>query len=55
MADKLYTTQIHHSFNGDTFFPEISGTEWNETERVHNQPDDKNEWAYTFINYSKKK
>lgn len=28
LADTLYITQIHHTFEGDTFFPEIKSSEW---------------------------
>ena len=28
LATRLYITQIHHAFEGDTWFPEINITEW---------------------------
>lgn len=40
LADKLYLTYIHHSFDGDTYFPEVNMAEWRETSREDHQPDD---------------
>lgn len=55
LADKLYVTYIHHSFEGaDAFFPPIDQLQWNEISRIDNQLDDKNLYAYTFIIYEKK-
>jgi len=54
LATKLYTTKIHHNFEGDTHFPEISENEWEETERENHFADEKNQWDYTFINYKRK-
>ena len=40
LADKLYVTKIHHHFEGDTWFPEISNTEWVEGLSEENEPDE---------------
>lgn len=32
-VDKLYITIVHRDFTGDTFFPEIDFSEWEEIER----------------------
>lgn len=29
-ADKLYVTKIDHEFDGDTYFPEVDYSEWDE-------------------------
>lgn len=54
IATDLFITQIHHSFEGDTFFPEIPDADWEEVSRERNEPDEKNEWSYSFIHYRKK-
>ena len=42
IADRIYLTKVHHSFEGDTFFPEINMNEWNEISRLDFEPDEKN-------------
>ncbi len=53
-ASKLYITKIHHTFEGDTFFPEIDYNEWTETSSERHPADEKNPWDYSYINYQKK-
>ncbi len=53
-ATDLYVTQIHHQFEGDTWFPEISEKEWMEVSREKVKADEKNVWDYSFIRYTKK-
>ncbi len=55
LATKLYITQIHHKFEADTWFPEINIKEWDQESREDVEPDEKNEWSYSFINYSRRK
>lgn len=47
LADVLYLTEIHGEFEGDTFFPEFSAEEFEETERM----DIAGDVPYTFVNY----
>jgi dihydrofolate reductase len=51
LADTIYLTEVHHSFEGDTFFPEIDTILWEETAREDHQPDEKNAYAYSFVTY----
>ncbi len=56
IADKMYLTYVHHSFeDADTFFPEIDLTLWEETEKQDFPADEKHAYPYTFINYQRKK
>lgn len=48
-ADKIYLTQIHHSFAGDAFFPQLNTNEWKEIERKKGIVDEKNKFAHDFI------
>ncbi len=49
LADRLYLTFIHHSFEGDTFFPKFDINDWQETSREDYQPDEKNLYPYSFV------
>lgn len=49
LANRVELTQIHHDFDGDTFFPEIEMNNWQETKREDFLPDEKNLFSYSFI------
>ncbi|MEH3115605.1 dihydrofolate reductase [Pedobacter terrae] len=44
----LYLTTIHHSFEADTFFPEIDRKEWKVISIEPHKADEKNKYNYTF-------
>lgn len=46
---RLYVTQIHQDFVGDTYFPQMDMNDWQEAERVDHEPDEKNVYRYSFI------
>jgi len=48
-ADKLYLTQIHQDFEGDTFFPIINQVEWQEVSRETIKNDPRVNFSYSFI------
>lgn len=50
-AMQLYVTRIHHSFEGDTWFPEIDLHEWKEVNREDFDANQDNHYAYSFIKY----
>lgn len=54
LADKLYLTKVHHSYEGDTHFPEIGG-EWKEISREDFNRGEKFEYPFSFIVYERKK
>jgi dihydrofolate reductase len=55
LADKLYITRVHHSFeNADTFFPEIREDEWVLTEETYFREDEKHVYPYSFHTYLRK-
>lgn len=48
LADKIYLTTVHQSFEGDAYFPEIDENTWLETEKETHLADEKNGFDYTF-------
>lgn len=56
IADKLYITIVHHSFDAaDTFFPEFDFEDWRETARTEYIKDDKNPYLHTILIYTRRK
>ena len=53
-ADTLYLTQIHHTFSGDTWFPEMDMDQWSEVYREDFEVDEKNLHPYSFMQYTRK-
>lgn len=51
LADTIYVTEVHHIFEGDTFFPEIDSVLWQEVSREKHEPDEKNAYPYSFVIY----
>jgi len=49
LTDKIYLTRIHHSFEGDTFFPKLNPASWKEIGRVDHQADEKNKYDFSFL------
>jgi dihydrofolate reductase len=54
LADKLYITRVHKSFDADTFYPEISPDEWQLVEKQEVNDDPQNNFTYTFELYVRK-
>ncbi|MBS2969314.1 dihydrofolate reductase [Metabacillus sp. KIGAM252] len=46
---KMYVTIIHHTFDGDTFFPEFDESEWRTTLKEQGIKDEKNPYNYEFL------
>jgi dihydrofolate reductase len=49
LANRLYLTYIHQSFEGDTYFPEVNPQEWKEVKRTDCKADEKNKYDYSFV------
>ena len=55
IADKLYITHIHHSWeDADTFFPEIREDEWKLISSEEHKADEKNPYDFTFCTYNRR-
>ncbi|GAB3226368.1 dihydrofolate reductase [Hymenobacter seoulensis] len=48
-ADTVYLTEVHHSFDGDITFPELTSTEWREESRERHEPDEKHAYPFSFV------
>ena len=55
IADVLFITQIHHQFDGDTWFPEIDHSVWREEWREDHERDKNNLYDYSFVKYVRAK
>jgi len=53
-VDSMYITWIHQTFSGDTFFPEIDFSKWEEISREDHEADEQNPYPYSFIEYKRK-
>lgn len=53
IIDKIYLTEVHHEYEGDTFFPEIDKTIWKEIHREDFETDEKHLVNYSFVELQK--
>ena len=49
IANKIYLTIIDNNFEGDTYFPEYTKSEWRETKKEEHKKDKENPYDYTFL------
>jgi dihydrofolate reductase len=54
-ADRVYLTRVHATFEGDTFFPELSPQEWEEASREEIPASNETPHALTFLTYERRK
>ncbi len=52
-ADTIYLTEVHHTFEGDTFFPAIDKDIWEEVNRTDHDIDEKHLYKYSFVELEK--
>jgi dihydrofolate reductase len=53
VAKRLYLTRVHAEIEGDAVFPEIDETEWRLISDESHDPDEKNEYPYSFRTYER--
>jgi dihydrofolate reductase len=53
-ANRLYITQIHQEFEGDTYFPEFDFSQWKLISCEKGKSDEKNPFDYEFRIYDRK-
>lgn len=54
MADKLDITRVHHTFEADTFFPEIDVAKWELASSEFHPKDEKHLFDFSFQTYLRK-
>ena len=54
LVDRMYITQIHKSFDGDTFYPDFDPNNWNKSVLEHHPADDRHESSFDICIYDKK-
>ncbi|PST82239.1 dihydrofolate reductase [Pedobacter yulinensis] len=53
LADKLYLTTVHSTFDADTFFPEIDFSEWESVGEERHEKDEKHAFDFTFSEWKR--
>lgn len=53
-VDTMYITEVHASFEGDTYFPEMEAGKWEEISRKDFPADEDNPYPYSFVTYRRK-
>ncbi|WP_157207169.1 dihydrofolate reductase [Mariniflexile maritimum] len=53
VADTIELTRVHHTFEADTFFPEIDPAIWKKTHDVFHPKSDKNDFDFSFLTYKR--
>ncbi len=54
-ADRMFITEVHENFEGDTTFPEIDHDLWEEVSREEHRADEKNKYDFAFVEYLRRK
>lgn len=54
IADKLDITKVHHTFEADTFFPEIDAAKWKLTFSEFHPKDEKHRFDFSFNTFVRK-
>ena len=54
IVDRIYLTRIHHKFEGDAYFPEISASEWSMVKNRFCDVDEKNKYPHSFQVWERK-
>ena len=54
VTQRIYLTRVHTTIEGDTYFPEISESEWNLLSQLDFTADEKHAYAYSFQVWQRK-
>jgi dihydrofolate reductase len=53
VVGKLYLTQVHESFEADTFFPEIDFHQWEKIVSEEVESGERNQYAHTYTEFTR--
>jgi dihydrofolate reductase len=53
LADRMYITHVHGSFEADTFFPQWNPDEWRSQTVLTVEPDEKHAFGFHVVRYDK--
>jgi dihydrofolate reductase len=53
-ARRIYLTHVHADVPGDTYFPDFDPTQWLDAECTTQPPDERHEYAVTFVTLERK-
>ncbi|AKQ44898.1 hypothetical protein TH63_03505 [Rufibacter radiotolerans] len=54
LAEVVYLTLVHESFDGDVFFPELDTEVWEVTDQEEHLADEKHAYPFTFFTFRRK-
>jgi dihydrofolate reductase len=54
IADVIWLTRVHHSFDALTFFPQLDESLWKEVWREEHAVNEKHDYAFTFLKYERR-
>jgi dihydrofolate reductase len=49
LAHRIYLTEVHAEFDGDTYFPPYDRAAWREQQRIDHPVDELNPYPYSFV------
>ena len=52
--ERMYITEVHAKFDGDSWFPDVDNTSWSETRRNQIFSKKENEPNYSFVVFDRK-
>lgn len=53
LTQRMYLTEIQAKIQGDTYFPEITPSDWKEVSRVHHGTDERHLYEFDFVVYDR--
>jgi len=54
LVDEMIITEVDAQPEGDTFFPEVNWSNWQEISREHHEADEKNEYSFDVVVYRRR-
>jgi dihydrofolate reductase len=54
LAEIVYLTLVHESFEGDVVFPDLEADVWEVTDQEEHLPDEKHAYPFTFFTFRRK-